>query len=140
MSAAKPPSRVRRLTDTFREPAEIRTRLVAVADASAAIVVPSPVRQTFEPSVSGVVVTTYRVLAFRLTTISRDALAVRAELIAVWTVAIEPEVSLIVVTVSPLCCTNAALGTTYDGVMTPSSVATAGRTAASMARGSHASN
>ena len=57
LSAAKPPSSVRRLTDTLREPAEIRTRLVADADASAAIVVPLPVRQTFEPSVSGVVVT-----------------------------------------------------------------------------------
>jgi hypothetical protein len=57
-----------------------------------------------DPRIRGVVVTRYSVLDFRLMIRKRVAFAARALLMAVCRVEMEPEVSLIVVTVSLVGC------------------------------------
>ena len=83
----------------------ILIRLVAVVEEDAAIeVLEAPDRHILDPRVRGLVVTRYSVLDFRLMIRKRVALAVLAVLMAVCRVEMEPEVSLIVVTVSPVGC------------------------------------
>ena len=80
-------------------------RLVAVLEGDAAIdVFEEPDKHILDPRMRGLVVTRYSELDFRLIMRKRVALAVRALLMAVCRVEMEPEVSLIVVKVSPEVC------------------------------------
>src|SRR3954468_7115787 len=104
------PSRMPPATETLVAPEEIRINGTVTALLDARIVAVPATRHSLESRVRLAELTRYVRLVSRMT-MTLVGLALRALLMAVWRVAMEPEVSFTVTRTSPdFCITNAVFG------------------------------